>query len=313
MMASVIRCLLATLIWLAVGVAVHAEGNPFRDPSRHKVQFLQVAEGVRLEVLDWGGSGRPVVLLAGLGNTAHIFDEFAEKLSGFCHVYGITRRGFGASSHPDAGYGEERLADDVLAVIDSLKLTSPVLAGHSIAGGELTSIGARHSERIAGLVYLDAAADLTDDYTEYNALIAKLPEAIRNSPTFKGPAPSAAELSSFGGRTANGSRGPRGRLSRKPNCETISKPIPMALWDVSGRPAASQQPSAPAVRNEITLGSTCPSWHSPGFRLRWLNAPGNIRARMPAGWPLLPPCAPPKFVSLSTVCKVCWLPMRRST
>jgi non-heme chloroperoxidase len=32
---------------------------------------------VNLEVLDWGGSGRPLVLLAGLGNTAHIFDKFA--------------------------------------------------------------------------------------------------------------------------------------------------------------------------------------------------------------------------------------------
>src|SRR5258707_4207643 len=30
-------------------------------------------------VLDWGGSGRPVVLLAGLGFTAHVFDGFAEK------------------------------------------------------------------------------------------------------------------------------------------------------------------------------------------------------------------------------------------
>ena len=43
-------------------------------------QFVTVAKGVRLEVLDWGGTGRPVVLLAGLGNSAHIFDGFAVKL-----------------------------------------------------------------------------------------------------------------------------------------------------------------------------------------------------------------------------------------
>jgi len=67
-----------------------------RDPSPHTVQFVTVDKNVRLEVLDWGGSGRPVVLLAGLGNTAHVFDDFAPKLAGAYHVYGITRRGFGA-------------------------------------------------------------------------------------------------------------------------------------------------------------------------------------------------------------------------
>ena len=54
-----------------------AEAAPWRDPSPHTVRFVTVDDGVRLEVLDWGGSGRPVVLLAGGGNTAHVFDDFA--------------------------------------------------------------------------------------------------------------------------------------------------------------------------------------------------------------------------------------------
>lgn len=36
-----------------------------------------------------------------------------------------------------------------------------MLAGHSVAGEELSSIGARRSDRIAGLIYLDAAWDRT--------------------------------------------------------------------------------------------------------------------------------------------------------
>lgn len=82
-----------------------AQDGPFRDPSKHKIQFVTVQAGVRLEVLDWGGSGRPVVLLAGLGNSAHVFDDFAEHLAEFCHVYGITRRGYGMSDRPDSGMG----------------------------------------------------------------------------------------------------------------------------------------------------------------------------------------------------------------
>jgi pimeloyl-ACP methyl ester carboxylesterase len=131
--------------------------NAWRDPAPHTDQFVTVDKDVRLEVLDWGGSGRPLVLLAGLGNTAHIFDRLAPKLINQFHVYGVTRRGFGASSVPPSGYSADRLADDVLKVIETLKLNRPVLAGHSVAGEELSSIGSRHPEKVAGLVYLEAA------------------------------------------------------------------------------------------------------------------------------------------------------------
>jgi pimeloyl-ACP methyl ester carboxylesterase len=129
------------------------------DSAPHTIQFVSVGKDVKLEVLDWGGRGRPVVLLAGLGNNAHIFDKFAPKLTPTYHVYGITRRGFGASSAPvpdSENYSADRLADDVLAVCDSLKLNRPVLIGHSIAGEELSSIGSRHPEKVSALIYFDA-------------------------------------------------------------------------------------------------------------------------------------------------------------
>src|SRR5436190_193267 len=90
---------------------------PWRDSSSHKVQFITVDKDVRLEVLDWRGSGRPIVLLSGLGDTAHVFDEFAPKLAVNYHVYGLTRRGYGASTIAKAGYAADRLGDDVLAVL----------------------------------------------------------------------------------------------------------------------------------------------------------------------------------------------------
>ena len=129
------------------------------DPSPHKVLYVPVDKGVRLEVLDWGGKGPPLIFLPGNGNTGHVFDEFAPKFTGKHHVYAITRRGFGASSKPEpngANYDADRLGDDVLAVIDALKLDRPVVAGHSLGGEELSSIGTRHPEKVRGLVYLDA-------------------------------------------------------------------------------------------------------------------------------------------------------------
>jgi pimeloyl-ACP methyl ester carboxylesterase len=136
-------------------------GTAFAHATPHSIEFVTVDQGVRLEVLDWGGpSGtrvRTLVMLAGNGNTAHVFDQFVQKLTTQYHVYGITRRGFGASSAPPSGYGADRLGDDVIAVFDALKLDKPVLVGHSISGEELSSVGSRHPDRVAGLVYLDAA------------------------------------------------------------------------------------------------------------------------------------------------------------
>ena len=129
------------------------------DPSPHKAQFITVEKDIKLEVLDWGGTGRPLVLLTGLGNDAHVFDKFAPKLTDKYHVYGITRRGFGTSSQPSpetASYAADRLGEDVFAVIEALHLEKPVLAGHSVAGEELSYIGTRHPESVAGLIYLDA-------------------------------------------------------------------------------------------------------------------------------------------------------------
>jgi non-heme chloroperoxidase len=64
------------------------------------VHFVAVDKDIKLEVLDWGGAGRPVVLLPGLENTAHVYDDFAPRLAPQHHVYGITGQEFGASSAP---------------------------------------------------------------------------------------------------------------------------------------------------------------------------------------------------------------------
>jgi pimeloyl-ACP methyl ester carboxylesterase len=139
------------------------------DISPHKVLFVSVEKNIKLEVLDWGGNGPPLIFLAGNGDTAHVFDRFAPLFATNHRVYGVTRRGFGASSAPpptEENYAADRLGDDVLGVIATLKLDRPVLAGHSIAGEELSSVGSRHPERVAGLIYLDAVSS----YSWYDGL-----------------------------------------------------------------------------------------------------------------------------------------------
>ncbi|HEY4212433.1 MAG TPA: alpha/beta hydrolase [Steroidobacteraceae bacterium] len=148
--------LLAALTLSCAPGFARATPASFKDPSPHKARWVDVGKEVTLEVLDWGGSGQPIVLLAGLPHTAHVFDDFAPKLARSYRVFGITRRGFGNSSAPETGYTSDELGDDVLAVISSLHLSRPVLVGHSFGGLELSSIASRRPDQIAGVVYLDA-------------------------------------------------------------------------------------------------------------------------------------------------------------
>jgi non-heme chloroperoxidase len=187
----------------------------WKDLSPHIARFISVDKSVKLEVLDWGGSGRPLVLLAGGGNTAHVFDDFAPKLTDSYHVYGITRRGFGASGYSDTENPAYRLGDDVLAVINALKLRKPVLVGHSIAGAELSSIANSHPERVAGLVYLEAAYSYAfDDGKGSSVMAAQALKAPQPSP------PNAADLASFSAlagyyERVNGFRFPEAELRQQ--------------------------------------------------------------------------------------------------
>ena len=126
-----------TIFALIACAAFPQNGPSSQGETALKTQFVAVQPDVKLEVLDWGGTGRKLVLLAGGGSTAHIFDSLGPKLAAHYHVIGITRRGFGQSSAPQMGYDPRRLGDDVVAILDALHIADPVLVGHSIAGEEL--------------------------------------------------------------------------------------------------------------------------------------------------------------------------------
>ncbi|MFN8095591.1 MAG: alpha/beta fold hydrolase [Vicinamibacteria bacterium] len=130
------------------------------DPSPHVEGFVATSAG-RLHYLDWGGTGETVVLLAGLGNTAHVFDDFAPRLARSFRVVGLTRRGFGASARPSSGYDTDTLARDLAESLDALGLERVHLVGHSVAGDEMTRFAGLHPDRVLSLVYLDAAYDRT--------------------------------------------------------------------------------------------------------------------------------------------------------
>jgi non-heme chloroperoxidase len=167
------RAILTLLLLASVSLTAQTS-TAWVDPSPHRKRMIDVSPDASVEVLDWGGGGRALVLLAQLGQTAHIYDDWAPRLASAFHVLGITRRGYGESKTAAVGYSMERLASDIVAVLDAAKVEKAVLVGNGFAGEEMTWVGARFPDHLAGLIYLDAAYDRTNAGAE-GAIARRIP------------------------------------------------------------------------------------------------------------------------------------------
>lgn len=123
-----------------------------------KSNFASV-NGIRLHYLDWGGTGQALIFLTGMGSSAYIFNKFAPRFTDKFHVLALTRRGQGDSDYPESGYDADTLSDDIYQFMDILHIEKAVLAGHSLAGVELTHFAATYPARVEKLIYLDALDD----------------------------------------------------------------------------------------------------------------------------------------------------------
>ena len=148
-------CIAIPQVTAAAPQAVHCA------PSARGADSFCTVNGVRLHYIDWGGRGPAIILLTGLGDSARIFDDLAPRLARHHRVLALTRRGYGLSDHAQTDYSNTALVGDVRGLMDALSIAKASFVGHSIAGGELSTLGAHFPGRVDRLVYLDAAYDRT--------------------------------------------------------------------------------------------------------------------------------------------------------
>lgn len=257
-----LKPLLSLVVLLAVACApcvAQGQAAPQAPPRTFQVT---TAPGVSLEVIDWGGSGRPLVFLPGGGFSARQFDDFAPPLADQFRVIGISRRGSGASSDvPPDSLGE--LVDDIVAVLDSMDVGRAVLIGHSFAGAEMALFGERHPARCAGLVYLDAAYDYTDE---------EIGRVFTEAPPPPPPPMTAADSASLAAVSAYGERLNRFRM---PESEIRR----IHRWDADGRMverivSETQKRQGALMRAPRWAAIQCPSlgmYPVPSPLERWLS------------------------------------------
>ncbi|MFJ6930449.1 alpha/beta fold hydrolase [Streptomyces nigra] len=127
--------------------------RPVRNPWSERTV---VRDGVRLVCRDWGGSGRPVLLLHGLAGHAGEWDVPAQRLSPRYRVVAVDQRGHGASERHPRDVSRAAYVADVVAVADHLALRRPVLVGQSLGGHTAMLVAAAHPGLVRGLVLVEA-------------------------------------------------------------------------------------------------------------------------------------------------------------
>jgi len=111
---------------------------------------------LRFHYLNWGGEGRPLVLLHGLSSNAHIWDYVAPGLAaaGF-RVLALDQRSHGLTDRADDGYDFPTIVRDLHAFVETLDLQKPILVGHSWGASTVLQYAVARPSEPAGIVLVD--------------------------------------------------------------------------------------------------------------------------------------------------------------
>ena len=109
------------------------------------------ADGVEIAAYEFGGTGPPLVLAHATGFCATMYRPLGLELVDRFRVVALDFRGHGRSARPEnADFGWDRMADDVLAVLE--RIGEPAAGfGHSMGGAALLLAEERRPGTLHGM------------------------------------------------------------------------------------------------------------------------------------------------------------------
>ena len=134
------------------------------------------AGGVNLHFADWGGEGRPTLLLLhGDMRTSRSWDAVARELRGDFRVLALDMRGHGESDWTESGYTFAQRADDLEAFIDAVGIRGAAVAAHSTGGVVATLLAERRPDAFSRLMLLEPMVVVTEGFQRMVSKRAETP------------------------------------------------------------------------------------------------------------------------------------------
>lgn len=131
--------------------------RPWSEATRGLAADRFVEIDGRKIAIEHRGTGEPLVLLHGFGESTYAFEKVLPALASRFEVVALDLNGFGYTERPSdtSSYTLEGQARLVLAVMDRLGLSRVRLGGHSYGGGISLYLAARHPDRVERLLLID--------------------------------------------------------------------------------------------------------------------------------------------------------------
>jgi len=124
--------------------------------SERRVAIAGFADALSIEYIT-AGDGPPLVLLHGVGDSAHSWQWVLPTLARTHRVYAPSLPGFGASSKPAINYSPAFFTTCLIAFLDALGLEQAVVVGNSLGGLVAMRLALAVPDRVTALGLADSA------------------------------------------------------------------------------------------------------------------------------------------------------------
>jgi pimeloyl-ACP methyl ester carboxylesterase len=189
-LGAVILCLAALA---ARGAGLWQTLPPMPELPKNTLGEYADINGARIWYAAWGkrSAAAPVLLLhGGFGNSNYFGNLIPALVQHGYYVVAMDSRGHGRSTRSDAPMTYHLMAQDVIGLLDRLKIAKVNLVGWSDGGCTGFDLALNHPERLAGLFAFGANADASGDQAgfeksaAFGAYLKRTPQEYRElSPT----------------------------------------------------------------------------------------------------------------------------------
>jgi pimeloyl-ACP methyl ester carboxylesterase len=130
------------------------------SPCKVGVSLRITVNGSKLYYVDLGSPSRPtIVLIHGFPLSSEMWGSQVQALKSRYRVIAFDLRGQGRSSAGDGQFTLEFLVDDLVAILDKLRVESAILCGLSMGGYVSLRAIERNTDRVSGLILCDTRSE----------------------------------------------------------------------------------------------------------------------------------------------------------
>ena len=132
------------------------------NDTKQTGQFV-IANGITIYYESFG-SGKSLIFLHGAMGTSQVWKPYVPILSNDFNIILPDLRGHGKTENPSKNIDLHLIGDDIVALIDALKLNKPYLCGWSMGGDVGLDIAMRYPDCVSGLIVGGVTHHVSESY-----------------------------------------------------------------------------------------------------------------------------------------------------